>query len=409
MNVLGLSAFAGESAAALISEGRLAAWAEEATFSDGAAGVPWRAAEWCLRTGEVSAAHLDAVALAHKPLQAFDHLVSSALADAPAGWPRFSLHAERRLGDFGLGPRLRARLGFRGPLLYVERLQALAQAAWETSGFPRAAVLLAGADAEWADCALAVAEERSPRLLAQLDHPHGLSALWRAFCAHRGASPRKVAALAASGRPTSAAAAARELLDLRRDGSFRLDRAGLSGAKLLGVLGHGDAADAAASLQALTEEVLLRMAAEARLRAGCEDLCVAGALAANDSAMARLRAAGPGRLACSAGPLDAALGGALAAWRGALQREAVDLSRPACPPAPVRGAEDEDRSWTRAAAAAAAKAGCGAAYFLALTPYSLPLRLLGVEFLEERFRATGTYWKDRALEAEGVRAYRRAF
>ena len=130
MNVLGLSAFAGESAAALIREGRLAAWAEEATFSDDEAGVPWRAAAWCLEQGEVAGENLDAVALAHKPLLAFDHLVSSGLADAPAGWQEFSREGQRRLADLALAPRLRAALGVRGPLLYVERLEALAHAAW---------------------------------------------------------------------------------------------------------------------------------------------------------------------------------------------------------------------------------------------------------------------------------------
>ena len=409
MNVLGLSAFAGESAAAVIREGRLAAWAEEASFTRGPVGVPWRAIEWCLREAEVSAVHLEAVALAHKPLLALDHLLSAALADAPAGWQRFSSGAERRLADLALGARLRVRLGFRGPLLYVERLQALAQAAFEASGLERAALLVAGARGEWSDSAIGRAERGTAVILAHLDHPHCVSTLWRSFWAASGLPPRKAAALAASGRPAADPQALRELLDLRDDGSFRLDRVALGGPPLLDALGRGDAADAAAALQAITEEVLLRMAAEARRLSGCEDLCAAGALAGNEAAMARLRAAGPGRVSACEGPLEAAAGAALAVWRGALRRERVDLSRPAVPPAPLREDARRGRPWPVGAARAATRAGCAAAYFLALTPYSLPLRLLGVEFLEERFRACGSYWKRRPLEGEGVRAYRRAF
>ena len=402
MNVLGLSAFSGDCSAALISDGKLVAWADEASFTTGPPGLPWRAAAWCLEAGGVAGAHLEVVALAHKPLKALDYALSAALADAPSASGQFADAAAARFEDMTLRWGLESRLGFRGGVFYVERLEALAEASFVQSGFSHAAVVVAGADAEWADAAIGACDLDGIRLYHQLDHPHGLSALWRPFCLRAGLTPRALASLA-EGRKNELL---REVVDLKDDGSLRLDRAGLEGRRFEALAGGLTQVEIASALQRVTSEALRRMAGEARRLAGSEDLCLAGQAAANDSAMAGLR--NQGRLRASCGPLEPALGAAVAAWRRSFKRAQVDLSHAATPPAALSGSLKKPTRLEQSAAVAV-KSAAKAAFFGALTPYSLPLRLCGISFLDERFYPQGTYWKRRPNEGEGLRAYRRPF
>lgn len=450
----------------------------EASLTGRPGGVPWRAAERCLIVGGVTGGHLEAVALSHKPLLQLDRMLSSALAYAPGGWARFADDAARWAPSSALEKRLRLRLGYKGPLLFFERLEALAHAALPPGAERPCALLAAGASGEWADEALGAVSPGEPAFARQLDFPHGLGPLWKAFGWYLGLRDAwsEVPALAAAGSPRFAGAISERLLDLKRDGSFRLDMgyfafcAGLEpvNARFGALFGGGPRrageapgareADVAASLQAVTVEVLRRMAAEARRQAGAEDLCLVGAASLNAAAVAALRADGPGQLylASPPAPVAAAVGAAAAAWSRALQRgrpelspsawflpveeaaavDAFELERPALrllgfgaaaaallllvaghPPPWIAGFElglalvCALGAWRapETLGELAVAAGLACAYFLALTPYSLVARTLGSEFLEERWRAAGTYWKDRRPEGEGLRALRRPF
>jgi carbamoyltransferase len=438
--------------------------------------MPWRAAAHCLARAGVDGAHLEAVALSHKPLLHLDRLLSSALAFAPGSWPRFAHDAASWAPSSALERRLRARLGFTSSLLFFERAEALVHAALPAAASQPCAVLVAAGSGEWADAALGVAGLDGITLSRQLDYPHGLGPLWQAFGWYLGLRDpwREIPPLAETGRPRFASAIAAQLLDLKADGSLRLDLgyfafcAGLEpvNARFAALLGgpprrSGEPpgereSDIAASLQTVTIEVLRRMAAEARARAGVDDLCLVGSAALNPAAVAALRENAPGALFADSPPppIAAAVGAAAAAWSRGLRRERPALDSAAwTAPAPAGGAAPaEERTALRrmgfAAALAAlalliftrpspwfagfelglaficalgawrapetlgelaAAAGLSAVYFLAVTPLSLVTRTLGSEFLDERWQASGTYWTDRRPEGEGLRALRRTF
>jgi predicted NodU family carbamoyl transferase len=278
--------------------------------------------------------------------------------------------------------------------------------------------VLAGAEGESGDCALAVAAPDEVRVASVLEYPHSLGLLCDAVRQALGVSPAEFAALADAGRPGFVDALSRELVDLKPDGSLRLDmgyfafvaRLSLGSERLSALVRTQPPADIAASTLALAGEALALMGAEARRLARADDVCVSGSLVRWPGALSALRERTPGRLFVAEGlAADAAVGAASICWSRGLKRGRVALDATTALPASDTAPGDRALPWMSAFAALAWRSLLGLLYFGALTPASLLMRLGGVEFLIERFSERGSYWKTRAVEGDGLLALRRRF
>jgi len=308
VNILGISAFFHDSAAALVRDGRIVAAAQEERFTrkkhDDA--FPSRAVEWCLAEAGIAAADLDAVVFYEKPLIKFERLLESALAFAPQGFPAFvkampqwlqrKLHLPREI-DKGLGG------DYSGPILFATHHESHAASAFYPSPFDDAAILTLDGVGEWSTATWGIGRGNQIRLEAEMRFPHSPGLLYSAFtlfCGFRVISGEyKLMGLAPYGDPRFADAILREIVDLRPDGSFWLDQrffeycAGLrmTSRRFDRLFGgpprRPDAPltqremDIAASIQKVLEEIVLRMARHVHARTRMQNLCLAGGVALN--------------------------------------------------------------------------------------------------------------------------------
>ncbi len=348
VNILGISAFFHDSAAALVRDGAIVAAAQEERFTrrkhDDA--FPRRAAEWCLATAGLTAADVDAVVFYEKPLIKFERLLETALAFAPRGFPQFlmampqwlqrKLHVPREI-DAGLGGE------YRGPIAFATHHESHAASAFFPSPFDEAAVLTLDGVGEWSTATWGTGRGSQIRLDAEMRFPHSPGLLYSAFtlfCGFRvNSGEYKLMGLAPYGDPCFAEAILREIVDLRDDGSFWLDQrffdycAGLRMTSRRfdrlfggpprrpdGPLTEREM-DLAASIQRVLEEIVLRMARHVHGRTGMSNLCLAGGVALNCVANGRLLREGPFErlwIQPAAGDAGGALGAALAHWFGHL-------------------------------------------------------------------------------------------
>ena len=361
MNILGISAFFHDSAAALVQHGRIVAAAQEERFTrrkhDDA--FPARAVEWCLAAAGLPAAALDAVVFYEKPLIKFERILESSLAFAPGGFPAFlramppwlqrKLHLPREI-DKGLGGR------YAGPILFATHHESHAASGFYPSPFEEAAILTLDGVGEWSTATWGIGRGSQIRLEEELRFPHSLGLLYSAFtlfCGFRvNSGEYKLMGLAPYGDPRFTDTILREIVDLRADGSFWLDQrffryaAGLrmTSGRFHRLFGgpprRPDAPitqremDLAASIQRVIEEIVLRIARHVHARTGMANLCLAGGVALNCVANGRLLREGPfARLWIqpAAGDAGGALGAALAHWFGHLgnprHAEPVDAQR----------------------------------------------------------------------------------
>jgi carbamoyltransferase len=344
VNILGISAFFHDSAAALIRDGRIVAAAQEERFTrkkhDDA--FPKRAAEWCLSEAGITAADLDAVVFYEKPLIKFERLLESALAFAPQGFPAFvkampqwlqrKLHLPREI-DKGLGG------DYSGPILFATHHESHAASAFYPSPFDDAAILTLDGVGEWSTATWGTGRGNQIRLEAEMRFPHSPGLLYSAFtlfCGFRvNSGEYKLMGLAPYGDPRFAELILREIVDLRDDGSFWLDQrffdycAGLRMTsrrfdRLFGGPPRNPEGpltqremDLAASIQKVLEEIVLRMARYVHARTRMPNLCLAGGVALNCVANGRLLREGPFKdiwIQPAAGDAGGALGAALFAW-----------------------------------------------------------------------------------------------
>ncbi|HKU43388.1 MAG TPA: carbamoyltransferase [Polyangiales bacterium] len=344
MHILGISAFYHDSAACLVRDGTILAAAEEERFSrkkhDSA--FPERAVAYCLAEAGARAADLDLVVFYEKPLLKFDRLLETYLAYAPRGWKlaklglplwiRQRLHLPREL-DRGLGG------GYRGRYVFTEHHEAHAASAFFPSPFDEAAILSLDGVGEWATASIGHGRGAQLELLRELHFPHSLGLLYSALTYFTGfkvnSGEYKLMGLAPYGEPIYRERMLRELIELKDDGSFRLNLPYFAygyddvmtsprlNALLDGPPRAPDApltqreADIAASIQSVLEEVVLRMARTAHELTGSRRLVLAGGVALNCVANARLRREGPFAelwVQPAAGDAGAALGCALFAW-----------------------------------------------------------------------------------------------
>jgi carbamoyltransferase len=341
MRILGLSAFYHDSAAVLLEDGVIAAAAQEERFSrvKHDASFPRGAAAWCLAQ---AGGPVDAVVYYEKPLLKFERILTTALAVAPRGFRAFAaampdwLH--HKLWLPGLIEDELCQLGCpRTPLHFCGHHEAHAASAFFPSPFERAAILTLDGVGEWTTTALGRGEGNRLELLRELRFPHSLGLLYSAFTHHCGfrvnSGEYKLMGLAPYGEPRFAGTILRNLVDLRDDGSFRLNLdyfgylhgQAMTNARFAALFGLPARAPEtpltplhchlARSVQEVVEEIVLRLARTLHHDTGGENLCLAGGVALNCVANARLRREGPFRriwVQPAAGDAGGALGAALA-------------------------------------------------------------------------------------------------
>ncbi|MEY2502640.1 MAG: carbamoyltransferase [Verrucomicrobiota bacterium] len=343
MNILGISAFYHDSAACLVRDGEIVAAAQEERFSriKHDAGFPRHAIDYCLgEAGLGGAAELDLVAFYEKPFLKFERLLSTYLACAPRGLPSFLRALPVWVKDkIWLKANLHGQLRYDGPIIFPEHHESHAASAFFPSPFDRAAILTVDGVGEWTTTSVGRAEGNKLELLAEMRFPHSLGLLYSAFTYYLGfrvnSGEYKVMGLAPYGEPKFRDLILSELVDLNADGSFRLNlryfdfMTGLTMTntafdRLFGAVPRKPEAelaqlhlDIARSLQAVTEEVMLRMARHAFELTGEPHLCLAGGVALNCVANGRILREGPFEkiwIQPAAGDAGGALGAALLGW-----------------------------------------------------------------------------------------------
>lgn len=341
MRILGLSAFYHDSAAVLLEDGRIAAAAQEERFSRKKhdASFPRGAVAWCLNQAGGS---LDAVVYYEKPLLKFERILRTALAVAPCGFRAFAAAMPDWLQSKLWLPSVieeeLEKLGCpRVPVYFSGHHEAHAASAFFASPFDRAAILTLDGVGEWTTSALGHGWGNQLELLHEMRFPHSLGLLYSAFTYHCGfrvnSGEYKLMGLAPYGQSRFAETIRKKLIDLKDDGSFRLNLEyfgflqGLTMtnarfADLFGVpLRMPEAeltqayCDLARSIQDVTEDIVLRLARTLQLQTGEKNLCLAGGVALNCVANGRLLREGPFKqvwVQPAAGDAGGALGAALA-------------------------------------------------------------------------------------------------
>ncbi len=309
--ILGISAFYHDSAAVLMRDGEIVGAAQEERFSrvKHDSSFPAAAISYCLREAGISASELSAVGFYEKPLRKFHRLLETYAAFAPVGigsfakavplWLRSRLHVQREIRR-GLG-------GFSGPIMFADHHESHAAAAFFPSPFERAAVLTVDGAGEWSTTAFGTGQGNTVQLRRHIRFPHSLGLLYSAFTYYLGfkvnSGEYKVMGLAPYGDAVEADKFAkiilRELIDLRADGSFRLNldyfnfcqgltmTNGRFHALFGGPPRQPSAAvrqrdmDLALAIQQVTETAMLGLARHVRTVTGEENLCLAGGVALN--------------------------------------------------------------------------------------------------------------------------------
>lgn len=360
MIVLGISAFYHDSAAALVRDGQIVAAAQEERFTRKKhdAAFPAHALRFCMEEAGITPAQIDRVVFYDKPFLKFERLLETYLFFAPRGFSSFRLALPvwlreklflRRLLEKELGAVAPAE--WASKLLFSEHHLSHAASAFYPSPFDKAAVLTLDGVGEWATSSLAIGDGTDLRIVKEMHFPHSLGLLYSAFTYHLGfkvnSGEYKVMGLAPYGEPRYAAQIREHLIDVKPDGSFRLDmryfnyavgltmtNARFSALFDLPVRKAEDALtqrhmDMAASVQAVTEEVVIRLARSVAKETGLRNLCLAGGVALNCVANGKLQRDG-----CfdniwiqpAAGDAGGALGAALMGYHGFLKQERVSCN-----------------------------------------------------------------------------------
>jgi carbamoyltransferase len=312
MRILGVSAYYHDSAAALVEDGRVVAAAQEERFTRRKhdASFPENAVNYCLSEGGVAISGLDAVVFYEKPFLKFERLLETYMSVAPRGFRQFLmampiwlreklfqrhlLTGELRRIDPGFDP---------AKLLFSEHHLSHAASAFFPSPFERAAILTLDGVGEWTTTAAALGDGNRIDVLKEMPFPHSLGLLYSAFTYYTGfkvnSGEYKLMGLAPYGTPRFVGKILEHLIDLKSDGSFRLDQtyfAYMTGftmtnrrfAELFGekVRDPGERLttfhmDIAASIQAVTEEIVLRLTRSLAAETGEPNLCLAGGVALN--------------------------------------------------------------------------------------------------------------------------------
>jgi carbamoyltransferase len=359
VRLLGLSCFYHDAAACLLEDGVLVAAAQEERFTrvKHDARFPENAIRYCLAEGGGAGTRLDGVVFYDKPLLKFHRILETYLSVAPSGLRQFMKSLPLWLREkLWIEPEIRealARCEVDAPdeLWFPEHHESHAASAFYPSPFREAAVLTVDGVGEWATATLGVGEGARLELLEQISFPHSLGLLYSAFTSYAGFQVNdgeyKLMGLAPYGEPSYAQLIRERLVDVKPDGSFRLDMRYfgwlddlvMTSARFEELLGRPprtpgapitrDDMNLARSIQVVLEEILLAMARHARARTGKRHLCLAGGVALNCVANGRILREGIFDdlwIQPAAGDAGGAVGAAYSVWHNVLgmPREADD-------------------------------------------------------------------------------------
>ena len=349
-HILGLSAYYHDSAAALVSDGKIIAAAQEERFTRKKhdAGFPTEAIRYCLAEAGLAFNAIDQVVFYDKPLVKFERLLETYIATTPRGFPSFLAAMPIWLKEkLYLKTVIRRELAAIGEcekkalpsLLFAEHHQSHAASAFFPSPFAEAAVLCMDGVGEWATTTVWHGKDNRVHPLWQIDFPHSLGLLYSAFTYFTGfkvnSGEYKLMGLAPYGVPRYTELILDNLIDVKLDGTFRLameyfDYATglrMTNDRFSELFRRGprapespltqDEMDIAASIQVVTEDIVLRLAQTIHAETGLKNLCLAGGVALNCVANGRLLREGPFEglwIQPAAGDAGGALGCALATW-----------------------------------------------------------------------------------------------
>ena len=346
-HILGISAFYHDSAACLLRDGEIVAAAQEERFTrkKGDASLPVRAVEFCLARAGIGIDDVDYVGFYDKPLLKFERILETYLGVAPRGVRQFL-----KAGPVWIKEKLftddhiRRGLGFKGQVLYSEHHESHAASAFFPSPFEEAAILTMDGVGEWATASIGRGRGNDIEILRELRWPDSLGLLYSAFTYYTGfkvnSGEYKVMGLAPYGEPKYVPLILDELMDLREDGSFRLNQKYFNYTTGLEMVNGAFSAlfggpprepetpltqremDLARSVQDVCEEVMLRMARTAHRETGSRQVCLAGGVALNCVGNGRLLREGPFEriwIQPAAGDAGGALGVAQLIWHRHLE------------------------------------------------------------------------------------------
>lgn len=348
--ILGISAFYHDSAAALVVDGEIVAAAQEERFTRKKHdfNFPQHAVDYCLREARLDPQDLSYVGFYDKPLTKFERLLETYLAFVPAGyrsfrqalplWLKQKLHLPREIGK-GLGGR------YSGRYVFTDHHESHAASAFFPSPFDEAAILTLDGVGEWSTTCFGTGRGHQLQLTHEIRFPHSLGLLYSAFTYYTGfrvnSGEYKVMGLAPYGTPVYKDLIFEHLLDLKDDGSFHMDMSyfnycqglTMTSAKFHALFGGPPRdpeskltqreMDLAASVQAVTEEVMLRTARHVHRQTGMKNLVLAGGVALNCVGNGRILREGPFEniwIQPAAGDAGGALGTALFIWHQLLEK-----------------------------------------------------------------------------------------
>lgn len=357
MRILGISAFYHDSAAALVADGRIVAAAQEERFTRKKqdARFPRNAIAYCLEAAGCGLDGVDHVVFYEKPFLKFERLLETYVGFAPKGFQSFAMAMpvwlrEKLFQKDLIGRELKALspdYDWKNRLLFTEHHVSHAASAFYPSPFQQAAVLTMDGVGEWCTASSAIGRGKDLTITREMQFPHSLGLLYSAFTYYTGfkvnSGEYKVMGLAPYGEPRFAPLILDRLVDLKEDGSFWLDLSyfdyctglTMTNQKFADLFGapvrNPDKdlltpfhMDMAASIQAVTEEIMLRLARALRREHGVDSLCLAGGVALNCVANGKILRDGAFRdiwIQPAAGDAGGALGAALAVWHQYLGRE----------------------------------------------------------------------------------------
>jgi carbamoyltransferase len=362
VSILGISAFYHDSAAALVVDGEIVAAAQEERFTRKKHDFefPNHAIDYCLAEGGLEPEQLDYVGFYDKPFLKFDRLLETYLSYAPVGfksfvqamplWLKQKLHLPREINQ-GLHHRFKKRY------IFTEHHESHAASAFFPSPFREAAFLTLDGVGEWATASFGTGRDNRIELTHELHFPHSLGLLYSAFTYFTGfrvnSGEYKLMGLAPYGEPEYVDLIWDKLLDVKPDGSFRMDMSYFNYCQGLTMTNDKFAAlfggpprkpeseltqremDIAASIQKVTEEIMLRTARHVHRAPGQKNLCLAGGVALNCVGNGRILREGPFEriwIQPAAGDAGGALGTALFIWH-----QLLDHPRPVGPSDSQRG------------------------------------------------------------------------
>jgi carbamoyltransferase len=342
MYILGISAYYHDSAACLVRDGEIVSAAQEERFSRKKHDhrFPARAVEFCLRQAGIEGPEVDLIAFYDKPLLKFERLLETYMDYAPSGLRSFIMAMPLWLREkLWIREQLAKHAAYKGKVLFTEHHESHAASAFFPSPFERSAVLTMDGVGEWATSSYGYGRGNELHLLGELHFPHSLGLLYSAFTYYTGfkvnSGEYKVMGLAPYGEPRYVQRILDELVDLREDGSLRLNMKYFNYCQGLTMtnaafdrLFDGPPRkpeseltqrhmDLARSVQEVTELAMLRMARHVHRETGEKNLCLAGGVALNCVGNGRLLREGPFEkvwIQPAAGDAGGSLGAALSVW-----------------------------------------------------------------------------------------------